>query len=345
MYIDGRKASDFYITRVNANQLGDIPEVTEQAVTWVHLTTDYFILDSPSPTPLNVSTQSFSEAAPGGIFTDLTYTPNIVYPAAFHSDDFYDDILSGQKLDLNFTWACSNPNNITALSFTLEQLDGEEVPSWVVLDPSNEVISLNKTPLDEEITQYKFSLKIDATSQQRLKNFYLNIGSCQVDNCQTCTRSNFSICEECTAGYLLDQNGSCKEAENTGFIAVAATIMAVGVTASAATSITSMTSTNGMFSMINQFQLYFFLPMIGSYFPPTIMDFILGMDFTMFSFDFINIESWGFVQDMNNWISYPQVDSYLEELGQGTGSTILNNLSLIFVILQFVLIHLSNYDG
>lgn len=84
---------------------------------------------------------------------------------------------------------------------------------------------------------------------------------------------------------------------------------------------------------MNQFQLYTLMPMLLSYFPPKIIQFILGMDITMFSFDFIPSDSISFVQALKDWISYPQEDSYLREMGLISGSSLVNFFSMIGFII------------
>lgn len=67
-------------------------------------------------------------------------------------------------------------------------------------------------------------------------------------------------------------------------------VLAAGVLASVVAAGMSMSSPQGAFSIVNQFQLLILIPLAGTYLPEDVIAFITGMDFTMFSFDFIPFE-------------------------------------------------------
>ena len=88
-----------------------------------------------------------------------------------------------------------------------------------------------------------------------------------------------------------------------------------GIILSAGASVLSMNSPGSMFSLFNQFQLLILLPMIPPYMPIKLKHFILGLDFALFSFDFVSIDSIPKIKELDSWISFPQKDTYINEIG------------------------------
>jgi hypothetical protein len=143
--------------------------------------------------------------------------------------------------------------------------------------------------------------------------------------------SNF----ECTDEIPSDDSTSDTE----GIIAKA--VLAAGVAISTTASFATMASPQGTFSMLNLFQLYILLPMIGPYIPPRVVDFITGMSFTMFSFSFIPFEKVPLITTIFNFIDYDQSDDYFDNIGLTSGSAFLNHIALLIIIGVMILYHLA----
>ena len=115
----------------------------------------------------------------------------------------------------------------------------------------------------------------------------------------------------------------------------------VGVAMIVAISVVIVSSPQGAFSLINQFQMFVLLPMIGAYMPIDVIDVITGMDFTMFSFDFIPLVKIPFLTQMIDLIDYNQSNSYYQTIGLSSGSSLVNHLGVILVVLILLLVHLA----
>ena len=97
-------------------------------------------------------------------------------------------------------------------------------------------------------------------------------------------------------------------------------LLVVSLSLSTISSFKSASSSRGILSLFNSFQMLILLPMIPDYFPPTIVQFILGMDFTMASFDFIPAVKIPLVDEIAKLIKLPQKDGYLNEIGLNSSS-------------------------
>lgn len=96
---------------------------------------------------------------------------------------------------------------------------------------------------------------------------------------------------------------------------------------STASSAATMSSPTGVYSIINQFQLYILLPMLPPYFPEKVGDFILGVDFSLLSLNFLPFKSIPFLEGGEDLIDYPQSEDYLEAIGLESMSSIMNYLN------------------
>ena len=117
----------------------------------------------------------------------------------------------------------------------------------------------------------------------------------------------------------------------------AGTIMAVAAAAM------TMSSPQGAFSMINQFQLLLLLPMIPKYLPSDALLFIMGMDFTMFSFDFIPFDRLPMVSSISEWLDYDQDEQYLTGIGMRSGSAVINQIKLLCLVCFVAFLHICYF--
>jgi hypothetical protein len=122
-------------------------------------------------------------------------------------------------------------------------------------------------------------------------------------------------------------------------VIIAQAVTATGVAAILSVSIATMSSPIGAFSMINQFQFYIILPMIGAYMPKSVIKFILGMEFVTLALSFVPIDKIPVVNKIKDIFSYAQDNDYYNEIGMESGSAIANNLTLLLFVFLFLILH------
>lgn len=81
------------------------------------------------------------------------------------------------------------------------------------------------------------------------------------------------------------------------------------------------------------YRMFLLLVLTGAYLPPKIANYIIGQRIFTFNFSFLSLAKF-------DKIDYPQVDSSLKTIGVESGSTIINNFNLVFVILLIGAVHL-----
>ena len=182
-------------------------------------------------------------------------------------------------------------------------------------------ITLNPTANVTEPTTYKFGLETTWGSESVTKNFYLTVNE---------NPSKSTTQPQESGNSLADSSKTATKA-----------LLAAGVSLSVVVSAASMSSPQGALSMLNQFQLFILLPMIGAYIPPNVIEVILSMDLAMFSFSMIPFEKIPLTSSLFKYIDYDQSDAYVDRVGLTSGSAILNHLGILLVVLVLVLFHLS----
>lgn len=115
--------------------------------------------------------------------------------------------------------------------------------------------------------------------------------------------------------------------------------LATGVAINAGTAFMVLSSPQGAFSMINQFQLILLLPMINDNLPENIVRIISGMSFTLLSFDFIPLDKLPIYNDLKRIFGYSQHDEYMSDLGMKSGSAFINQLKLLILTGVIALLH------
>ena len=102
------------------------------------------------------------------------------------------------------------------------------------------------------------------------------------------------------------------------------------------------TSSSGSssYGMLNQIQLVILLPMLQTYMPDKLYDYLKSMKAGLFNADFLPIGDSGTFTDFKNLFDFPQVHTYLKLLGLTSGSAFVNILNLTVIIGAAVWIHI-----
>ncbi|CAI2374092.1 unnamed protein product [Moneuplotes crassus] len=338
----GELSRDYKIQISKMNEIERFSLLTQKTSTFSAITTEFVISDPGSISGLLSSSTTFSSQALSTISSsDISVTnTEEEYVTAFWNDDFIKSYPSRSHTNASFTWPCSHSSNATTIFYSLKSLDDTRVPEWVYLDSNNEVLTLNKTPAVSKDTLYKFVLAIDDGTESALKKFYITVKQCAVDNCHTCQSDDPELCSECSIGYTLsDTKDQCVEANAEIAATIGQSIVGLGVIVSVTLSMATMSSPVGIFALINQFQLYILLPMLPAYFPAKVGQFILGVDFAFISLDFIPVDDIPLIKEIKEAVDYSQEDSYLNDIGLTSSSSIVNYLPIMVFIVFMFLIH------
>ncbi|CAI2387858.1 unnamed protein product [Moneuplotes crassus] len=328
LVIGGQISMVHRMIRTPVGDIGRLSYFTERSSIFSTITTEGVVESFPSDLPaMNSLTPSMTVEDPSTltITTEVTsdYAPD--YLAYINKEDYVKSFIANNYIEEEISLGCTYQDDSSSMSFAVTQLDGESVPNWVHIDFAEQLLYLNKTPDSDKDTLYKFSILINYQAESVTKNFYLTIKQCDLDNCNVCQKDDPQKCDECNVGYSLNESTrQCERESAEAYSTSAKVIMGTSIALAVFTSLVTMSSPVGIFSMVNQFQLYILLPLLPPYFPAKVGDFILGMDFSAMSFNFIPTYELPVIKDTQTIISDPQDDSYLEEIGLKSRSTVTN---------------------
>ena len=93
-------------------------------------------------------------------------------------------------------------------------------------------------------------------------------------------------------------------------------------------------STQSMFSLLNAIQLFLLLPCIGTYLPFEIVKYMISLDFSLISMEFMPKIDLELIVKM---IDYEQTDPYLKLIDFDSSSAIINLTDTILFMLTLAL--------
>ena len=103
----------------------------------------------------------------------------------------------------------------------------------------------------------------------------------------------------------------------------------------------NLSTPQGLWITMNQFQLILLLLLTNSHIPKSIIDYLSGLKATTWSMNFIPFKDIPCFKSIVNLLNYELENKTLGYLGVFSGSTFVNNFSLICVFVIIMLTHLS----
>lgn len=109
---------------------------------------------------------------------------------------------------------------------------------------------------------------------------------------------------------------------------------AAGISANIVVAMFTSTASSGSssYGMLNQIQLVILLPLLQTYMPDKLYDYLKSMKAGLFNGDFLPTEDSNTFTDFKNMFDFPQVHTYLKLLGLSSGSAFVNILNLTVII-------------
>ena len=241
---------------------------------------------------------------------------------------------------------------------------GNTIPTWGSVDQSANTLTFN-VPYVSTDTTYTFSLTVTPTETPSVIYYVtvkLYVVAWNVSNWSTWTSNDNSKWLTWNSGYSLynnvwttpsstsSSNSTSSSSNSTSAQKISETASAaattsittagVGVVAAAGTSLLTLSSPQGMWSIINLFQTLTILLLTKAYFPEEATTNFSGMiQYTNFSFDFIPFPSVSFLSIIMNWFNLPVNGDLMTKVGLKSGSTFFNNISLLINILFVLFLH------
>ena len=102
-----------------------------------------------------------------------------------------------------------------------------------------------------------------------------------------------------------------------------------------ASSLLSMSSNNSIWSIINQYQLFLLLPLMGAYMSDDVIKFITGQDFTILPFSFNQVSKKSAFK-LTKYLKCDQDNQYLNDIGFESCSALINITPMVLILFGFL---------
>ena len=172
----------------------------------------------------------------------------------------------------------------------------------------------------------------------------------KVENGYICAGGEFGItdvCTQCDLGYDPNPDYSVwvgavvpLDAKSVALASVVAAFAGVAANAVLAAMTSTSSGSTSSFGMMNQLQLVILIPMLKTYLPDKIYNYLKSMSTSLFNINFLPTSDSSSFIDFQAMFNYNQQDSYLKLLGLTSGSAFVNILNLMTTVGCIVCIHI-----
>ena len=105
-------------------------------------------------------------------------------------------------------------------------------------------------------------------------------------------------------------------------------------------SICNLSTPQGVWITMNQFQLILLLLLTNSHIPQSVVDYLSGLKATTCSLNFVPFKDIPGIKTIINWLDFGLENNDLKHFGLLSGSTFVNNFSLVWVVSLIAVVHL-----
>ena len=353
--VKGRYGSNGYNTKFMVPSFNAHNDFSASGVSMFALTSEKDVINSKLPSSLvsttssKVSTSATLSTLPD--YTDISSSTSEVY---FQTNTQVLSVSEQNSVNLTIEISCSSKGS-TSISFSLSGYNGTSPPSFVFVDSSTGVLNII-APSVTASTQYSFYVdsSISGSSNAIQKIVKLVIQKCTSSNCQKCSSTDSSVCTSCNSGYNLssgtwilsqtytssDTWGSAESEMSKSLKITIQTLIGVIIGIVVVLWIFEITSLAGLYALINQLKILFFVLLTGVFISKDIQNVISGLKILLNPFYYISGQNIvGLPSYVYNSLNFGLTDSNLELLGVVSDSTIDNIFPMVLIVLDLIAFH------
>ncbi|CAI2358971.1 unnamed protein product [Moneuplotes crassus] len=286
---------------------------------------------------------------------------DFVSEVIFQGGDYILNTTIGTSGNIGNFFPCSI-TGATSVSSTIEpHSNGQPKPSWVTI--GGDSLSFDySTPLSGGGQTFYFTGKSIISGQVFLRNVEINIAeassnptsdpvegstseNCKISHCQTCSSS---VCTVCSEGYSLTNLNTCVkssgEAKIDGSLNVNFSLVISGfvgaITSSMVSGIIFQTSSQNIWALLNQYQLFLMIPFLIVKLPSEFRRILQALQFSFVDMNFLNSKSLQGVKKIIDQIDYENPYNEFCESEYESGSAFVNCLDIIVSLCGIIFLNL-----
>ena len=353
--IKGRYGANGYNTKFMVPSFNAHSDFSASGVSMSVLTSEKDVINSEVPSSLVsttssiVSTSAILSTLPD--YTDISSSTSEVY---FQTNTQVLSVTEQNSVNLAIDISCSSTGS-TSISFSLSGYNGTNPPSFVFVDSSTGVLNII-APSVTASTQYSFYVdsSISGSSNVNQKIVKLAIQKCTSSNCQKCSSTDSSVCTSCNSGYNLRSGawiftqtyiasetwGSTESEMSKSLKITIQTLVGVIIGFVVVLWIFEITSLAGLYALINQLKILFFVLLTGVFISKDIQNLVSGLKILLNPFYYISGQNIvGLPSYVYNSLNFGLTDSNLELLGVVSDSTIDNTFPMVLIVFDLIAFH------
>ena len=289
-------------------------------------------------------------------------TSDVVY----HLDDItVSNINSNSHIEVSedLTWSISGS---TTINYSYSSDKGNSIPGWASVDSTNFKLIFDTLPVTSD-TSYAFTLAVSTSSDSTLyySSVFVNVkyvpAVWAVINWSSWSNIDGTFWIQWNSGYQLSADNhswnliptntasstppttsSISETSSKSKLGVIVSLAGAGISTAiiGALSIMNYSSPQGIWMVINHFQLLVLLLLTEAYFPADISSFFAGAKLFNFSFNFIPVVELNIFNKFFNLFDFSIEIGYLDTIGLITASVLINWLNFVFSFLIWITFHI-----
>ncbi|CAI2381813.1 unnamed protein product [Moneuplotes crassus] len=267
-----------------------------------------------------------------GAISDLSITLPFTVESSgtisyYYSTLTYSGLQANQQYVKNIYLTCyaSGSGSITHV---LDDGSGGSPLTWVTLDSTAQTLTMN-TPNVTTTTSYNVYIQSTVGGSTYSRQVVISVDPESSSGSSTSSSSQISANDT-----KLQPDSFSQSAETT-------TVTMVGATAGVATisTVALQGGLQGLWSVVHQFQFYLLIPLLSPTVPDKITEFLEGMDFCLFNFDFISFDSFAVFVETEKLMKCNSESGYLYDIGIRYQCLFLSMFQFFMSLLLAMIMH------
>lgn len=255
-----------------------------------------------------------------------------VSSASYWLEDVAISVDRKEKKEVSLDLTCT-VTGTTPITYSLQQHQVFTLPSWVTLDGTTKKLIIDAPDISTtSIFMFNVISTTGSLSYPKLITLTVNYVADPPVIVPPATGSNM------TSNTTVPEEREVEpEIEASAILTQSA--IGTGVAASVTSSFLSSSSSQSVWSLINQFQLFLLLNLIGANLHQHVKDYLVGMEFSTFSFSFLSFDSINFIDEFYNYFACEEEDEDYVLVGIEYTCTFINHLQFFLILLGTLCMH------
>lgn len=317
-----------HISRGPYSAIIAFPSLDSSTLEVIKLVDLVYPLETGTSTAVSFANDSLTTDSLPGEESSASYNADpssTITDVSFYLSSFYKTMAPGEVQNYDINVSCSVAG-LSAVDNSISQYGTSPMPTTAVLDDISYKLKFT-APHVSSTTNYDFYIKtsVDLTADY-FKHVRIKV---KVPDPPPDDTSNS------TTDPIIISPSSVNVSQTMSQACVGGGL-AIGVI----TNFISSSSPHSMWTLMNQFQMFLMLNLLGAHLHSYIKNYLQGFEFANFDFEFLSFQKLEFIQDFLDEFSCEEDDEDYELIGFDYQCTLLNNFQFFIIISLLIICHI-----